>query len=71
MVRNLGLVDRGIRLLIAVLLLVLYVGGWMTGMLAIGVLVVGAALVLTSAMGVCPLYAHLGLCTLRRKRPAH
>ncbi|HEX2617636.1 MAG TPA: DUF2892 domain-containing protein [Flavobacteriales bacterium] len=67
MVRNLGWLDRSVRLLIALLLLVVYLNGWMHGVLALCVLVIGAALVLTSAMGVCPLYLRLGVSTLRRK----
>lgn len=71
MFRNLGWLDRSIRLLLALLLLVLYLNGVITGIPAFCLLVLGAALVLTSAMGVCPLYLRCGISTLRRRGPVH
>jgi len=67
MTRNLGWLDRSVRLLIALLFLLLYLLGTISGIPAFFLLVFGAALVLTSAMGVCPLYLRCGLNTFRRK----
>lgn len=71
MVRNLGWLDRSVRLLLSLLLLLLYLNGSIKGIPALCLLALGAALVLTSAMGVCPLYLRCGINTLRRRGPVH
>lgn len=63
---NMGTVDRGGRLVIAVLLAYLALGaGMLTGVLfGIG-LVVAAVFALTAFVGMCPLYTLIGLKTCR------
>ena len=55
--------DRIIRAVLGVVLLFLGFGGALTGALAIVADVVGIVLLLTSAVGFCPLYALLKLNT--------
>jgi len=55
--------DRIIRAVVGVVLLYLGFGGAMGGTLAIGFDVLGVVLLLTGAVGFCPLYAALKLST--------
>ena len=61
MERNVGTIDRVVRLVVAVLLIVANVMGWVTGIAGL-VLAVFAGMLLSSvASGHCPLYAKLGI----------
>lgn len=63
---NMGTVDRGGRLVIAVLLAYLALGaGMLTGVLFWIGLVVAAVFALTAFVGMCPLYTLIGLKTCR------
>jgi len=62
-----GTVDRIIRVIIAVLLIVLYANGVITGTLGIVLIILAVVFVLTSLISFCPLYLPLGLSTLRKK----
>lgn len=53
---NMGNLDRSIRVLIAVVIGILYYLSYITGTWAIILLVLAVILVLTSAVGTCPLY---------------
>ena len=55
--------DRIIRAVVGVVLLYLGFGGAMSGTLAIVADVLGAVLLVTGAVGFCPLYAALKLST--------
>lgn len=66
MTKNMGLVDRVIRILVAVLVLVLYLAHVISGPLAIVLGVIAAVFVLTSFVGVCPLYLPFKLSTLKK-----
>ncbi len=59
MTKNLGTADRTIRTLLAVAVGALMLTGIVSGTLAVILGVVAAVLLLTSAMGYCPLYALL------------
>lgn len=63
---NMGTIDRALRAGVAVLILILYAGGYISGTLAIVLGIVAAAFLLTSAIGWCPAYVPLGLSTRRR-----
>jgi hypothetical protein len=60
---NMGSVDRVIRVVAAILLIVLGLTGVLSGTLAIVGYVLGAVLLLTSAVGFCPLYALFNIRT--------
>jgi hypothetical protein len=64
---NMGLIDRIIRIAIAVLIGALYFTNVISGMTAIILLVVAAAFILTSFIGFCPLYYPFKISTRRKK----
>jgi hypothetical protein len=68
MTKNMGTLDRVIRTLIAVAVIVLYVTGKISGTLAIVLGIVAIAFLVTSLVGWCPSYVPFGLST--RKTPA-
>lgn len=69
MKRNMGTVDRTIRIVIALAIGALYFSGRVSGTLAIVLGFFAVVFVLTSFVGTCPLYIPLGLST-RKEPPA-
>lgn len=67
MTKNVGTVDRVIRLLIAVAVAVLYFTGVISGTLAIILGILAVILLVTSIIGFCPLYAPFKLSTVSKK----
>lgn len=63
---NMGTIDRTLRTAAALLVIVLYLAGYISGTVAIVLGVVALAFLLTSAIGWCPAYVPLGLSTRRR-----
>ena len=63
MKRNMGTVDRIIRLIIAALVAYLYYNKTISGTFGIVLLVIAAVFVVTSLVSFCPLYTLLGLST--------
>ena len=63
MKKNMGTVDKVIRILIAVVVVVLWFTHVITGVLAIILLAVAAIFVVTSFLSFCPLYWPFGLST--------
>jgi len=63
MKKNMGTVDKVIRILIAVVMVVLFFTHVITGTLAIILLVLSGVFVLTSLISFCPLYLPFGLST--------
>ena len=59
-------IDRIIRVVVGVVLLYLGFGGALSGVLAAVADAVGLILVLTGAVGFCPLYAIFKLSTLKK-----
>lgn len=68
MKKNMGNVDRGIRIVAALIVAALIVTGTVSGVLAIVLGVIAAVFVLTSVIGFCPLYAPFGINTCPRER---
>jgi hypothetical protein len=60
---NVGNTDRVIRVILAVLLIVLGLAGVLSGTLAIVGYILSVVLLVTAAIGFCPLYALLKLNT--------
>jgi len=60
-----GSADRGIRLVIAALLIALYFSGVVTGTLGVIALILAGVFTLTSIVSFCPLYTIVGLNTCR------
>jgi len=63
MKKNMSGVDKVVRILAAVVVLVLYFTSVISGTLAIILLILAGILVLTSVIGFCPLYLPFGLST--------
>jgi hypothetical protein len=63
MKKNMGSVDKAIRILIAVVFVVLFVTKTVTGTLGIVLLVLAGVFVLTSLVSFCPLYLPFGIRT--------
>jgi hypothetical protein len=62
-----GNIDRIIRVLISLVIIVLYFTNVLTGTLAIILLIISGILLLTSLFSVCPIYMPFGLSTLKKK----
>ncbi|TVR93652.1 MAG: DUF2892 domain-containing protein [Trueperaceae bacterium] len=60
---NEGTLDRSLRAIVGVVLVAAWLLGWLTGTLAIVLGIVGVVLLLTAAVGFCPLYRVLGMNT--------
>ena len=67
MKKNMGIVDRVIRLLVAAVVLILYFTNVISGTLALILLIVAAIFVLTSFVSFCPLYLPFGINTKGKK----
>ena len=65
MTKNMGSIDKGIRLFVAVMLVALYFSGTVTGSLGILALVVAGIFTFTSMLGFCPLYTVIGIKTCK------
>jgi hypothetical protein len=63
MKKNMGILDRSARVLLAVVLAGLYYTGTVTGTFGIVLVVVAAVLVITAFLGFCPLYLPFGFST--------
>lgn len=70
MKKNMGGLDRMIRLGVAAIIGVLFLTGTITGTLAYVLLVLAVVFALTSFISFCPLYTLIGLntCPLKGKR---
>jgi len=66
MKKNMGTVDRVIRAIIAVTIIVLYFAGEITGTAAIILGILTVLLLATSISGVCPGYWPFGISTLKK-----
>lgn len=64
---NMSTVDRIVRILIAIVVLVLYLTHQISGVLAIVLIIVAAVFLLTSLINFCPLYRVLGISTKKKE----
>ena len=63
MKNNVGSIDRGVRIVVGLLLV--GAGVLLSGILQILAVIVGVVLVLTSFVGYCPIYGVLGMSTAK------
>lgn len=68
MKKNMGMADRILRVVIAILLIALYYTEAITGTLGIVLITLSIVFLLTSMISVCPLYLPFGLSTIKRKK---
>jgi len=67
MKRNMGPIDRALRVFAAVVIGILYFAGQITGTAAIILGIIAVVFLLTSVVSFCPLYLPLKLSTLKKK----
>ncbi len=67
MKKNIGMIDKLIRVIIAIVAIALFFTDKVTGTPGIIMLVVAGVLLLTSLISFCPLYAPLGIKTCKDK----
>ena len=67
MKKNMGSIDKIVRVLVAVVIGILYFTDQITGTAAIILGLFAVIFLLTSAIGFCPLYLPLKLSTIKKK----
>jgi hypothetical protein len=65
--KNMGTYDRGFRTIVAFIIGILIVTGTFTGLTAIILGIVAVVLLLTSMVGVCPLYLPFKISTCKKQ----
>jgi len=66
MKKNMGTVDKVIRILVAVVVVILYFTNVISGTLGIVLLALSAVFVVTSILGFCPLYLPFSISTTKK-----
>ena len=66
MPQNMGLIDRIVRVLIAVAVVALYLTHQITGVAAIILGIIAVLFVITSVLGFCPTYYPFGISTKKK-----
>jgi hypothetical protein len=67
MKKNMGTVDKVIRILVAIVFAILYFTKVIPGTWGIIMMIIAAIFVITSLISFCPLYVPLGLSTCKKK----
>jgi O-antigen/teichoic acid export membrane protein len=65
--KNIGSIDRSIRVILALIFAVLIVAKTVVGTLAIVLGILAVVFLLTAVIGFCPLYCPFKLSTLKKK----
>jgi len=68
MIKNICTLDRGIRVVIGLFILLLIVMGEIIGTAAIIFGLLAAALIITSSLGTCPIYIPFKIFTNKREK---
>ncbi|RMH60146.1 MAG: DUF2892 domain-containing protein [Bacteroidetes bacterium] len=68
--KNMGTIDRVLRVVVAIVIGVLYFTGQITGTAALILGILAVVFLLTSLVGTCPLYVPLGLSTAKKEETA-
>ncbi|MBS1745730.1 MAG: DUF2892 domain-containing protein [Bacteroidetes bacterium] len=68
MKKNMGTIDKAIRILVAVVIAALYFTNVISGTLAIVLSILAVVFILTSFISFCPLYLPFGINTSKKKR---
>ena len=68
MKKNIGLIDKIIRILLAIVVFILYITGSITGLAAIILGILAIVFILTSLIGFCPLYLPLKISTIGKSK---
>ncbi|WP_394369621.1 YgaP family membrane protein [Echinicola shivajiensis] len=62
-----GILDRAIRMSLAIVLIILASGGFVVGFWSTILIILGGILLLTGAFAYCPLYSVLGISTCHNR----
>jgi hypothetical protein len=68
MKKNMGTIDKSVRILIALVVAVLFFTNVISGTLALVLLILSAVFLLTSFISFCPLYIPFGINTIGKKK---
>ena len=68
MKKNMGTIDRSIRILLAIVVIILYITGNITGLAAIILGILAFVFILTSLIGFCPLYVPFKVSTIGKSK---
>ena len=68
MKKNMGTIDRIIRILLAIVVIILYITGSITGFAAIILGILAIVFIITSMIGFCPLYVPLKISTIGKSK---
>lgn len=66
MKKNMGTIDKVVRILVAIIIAGLYFGNIISGTVAIILLILAGIFILTSFMSLCPLYYPFGISTRKK-----
>lgn len=69
MKKNMGIIDKTVRVLVALVIAILYFTGIISGTWAIVLLVLASAFIITRFISFCPLYWPFGISTRKTTRP--
>lgn len=67
MKQNMGVIDKVVRILIAIVIGILYFTHQISGVAGILLLILAGIFILTSFIGSCPLYLPFGISTKKNK----
>ena len=67
MKKNMGTIDRTIRLVLAVVVIILYFTGSISGVAAVILGIFAVIFIVTSFIGFCPLYVPLKISTKKKE----
>jgi hypothetical protein len=68
MKKNMGTIDRIIRILLASVVIILYITGSITGFAAIILGILAIVFIITSMIGFCPLYVPFKISTIGKSK---
>jgi len=68
MKKNIGTVDRVIRILVAVAVVALFFANIISGTMALILLALSVIFVVTSIISICPIYSFMRLSTLKENK---
>jgi hypothetical protein len=70
MKKNMGTIDKVLRILVAIAFVILYFTNVITGVWGIIMLVIAAMFVITSIISICPAYLPFGISTCKKQEQA-
>ena len=68
MKQNMGSIDRGIRIIAAVIIVILYLANQITGTAAVVLGILAVIFLLTSSIAFCPLYIPFKISTKKEQK---